>query len=55
MKSHTKVHTYFKLSLANLFSTLVKESQGGVLGVSKASLLNECSEDLGVKEVREKC
>ena len=42
-------------TLTYLFSTLVKESEGSVLGVSKASLLNERSEDLSIKEVREEC
>ena len=42
-------------TLTYLFSTLIKEGKGSVLRVSEASLLNERSEDLSVKEVREEC
>ena len=60
---HVYAHKYIKLYTmymymhadfkTYLFSTLVKESKGSVLSVSEASLLNERSEDLSVKEVRE--
>ena len=38
-----------------LFCTLIKEGQCSVLCVGKASLFNECHEDLSVKEVSEEC